>query len=503
VLPSVPSQIASSPQGLSSTVETPPVLLDVDNIENWLPSKPERHSKVVKHLSAAPKLTLAQQASKAKTSHQPSPKSSITTAKLDNIMSGKKPVARPKPTNRPLVAPSIPPVSSTKQASRLDDLLELPIIATPAQSSLFAPLPVEVSPKSTSKNFTFQNLRTAVKKLASKISKTAKQASSASTKKQAKTAQPAVKSTAAVVVARAAGQTVAQPLANDRPATADFTAKVLASAVNTKTNTEPVSQTRTAAPLLVDNNGAAAINSAKENVLEKLSSTKLAFTFKINTSRLFAVLRILLVVTILAISAYLAWDTWMTNRAVEDTFSNPASAMSIDGVNPTTADPTSVSNEAYTQYTTPADHPRYIYIQAINVRARVQSVGVTSKGNIDAPKNLNDTAWYDGSAKPNQDGQVFIDGHTSFSSNLSAAFNDLPKLKVDDPIVIELGDGNKVNYKVVATETAEANKVDMGKALNTPSGAKKGLTLMTCTGKFNYRTQTSDKRFIVYAVQVE
>jgi len=274
--------------------------------------------------------------------------------------------------------------------------------------------------------------------------------------------------------------------------------RVLASAA-TMDSAEPANVAN-----LSDNATAMAITAAlpQSNFVAKVASMpKVTFTFKINTTRLLAVLRAVAIILILAVSGYLAWDTWMTNRTVENTFSNPASAMSIDGTNPATADPTSISDQQWAAHTVPADHPRYLYIPSINVRARVMSVGVTSKGNIDTPKNLNDTAWYDGSAKPNRDGQVFIDGHTSFSNNLAAAFNALPKLQKGARITIETGDGKKVNYTVVATETVTSDNVNMNKALNTPDGAKKGLTLMTCTGKFNYRTQNSSQRFIVYAVQ--
>ena len=251
----------------------------------------------------------------------------------------------------------------------------------------------------------------------------------------------------------------------------------------------------------IDDSGAATL--PRTDILTRIANMpKITFTFKINTKRLFAVSRALAVTLILAVSAYLAWDTWMTNRNVESTFSSPAGAMSIEGANPATADPTSISEQQWSAYTTPADQPRYIQIPSININARVMSVGVTSKGNIDTPKNLNDTAWYDGSAKPNQDGQVFIDGHTSFTNNLAAAFNDLPKLQNDAQITIELGNGEKINYKVVAKESIAADEVDMGKALNAPDGAKKGLTLMTCTGKFDYRTQNASDRYIVYAVQI-
>lgn len=238
------------------------------------------------------------------------------------------------------------------------------------------------------------------------------------------------------------------------------------------------------------------------NILNRLANVKITFTFKINKQRVLAVLRYLAISVIIIASAYLAWDTYSTNQAVKSSFDSPASAMSISGTNPATADQTAVSQEAKAAYTVPSDQPRYISIPAIGVNARVMSVGVNSKGNIDTPTNLNDTAWYDGSSKPGQDGQVFIDGHTSFSNSINAAFNDLPKLREGNQIVVETGNGTKYTYRIVTVKTVNADKVDMGEALNPPANAKKGLTLMTCTGTFNYRTQTADKRLVVYAVQI-
>lgn len=251
--------------------------------------------------------------------------------------------------------------------------------------------------------------------------------------------------------------------------------------------------------LMAGSDGVIAI--AQPNIFERLASAKISINFKFNKERFLAGLRYTAIVVILAASAYLAWDTYSTNKTVQNNFSNPASAMSIAGVNPATADQTAVSQEAKQAYTVSSDLPRLITIPSIGVSARVRSVGVNSQGNIDVPKNLNDTAWYDGSAKPGQDGQVFIDGHTSFSNTIDAAFNDLPKMKAGDQIVVETGNGTKYTYRVTATETVNADKVDMGKALNVQGDSKKGITLMTCTGKFNYRTQTADKRFIVYGVQ--
>lgn len=250
-----------------------------------------------------------------------------------------------------------------------------------------------------------------------------------------------------------------------------------------------------------DQTGIAAV-ARPDNVFSRLAGAKITLSFNLNKKRFFNFLRYATVVLIIVASGYLAWDTYTTNRSVKSSLNgNSATAMSISGTNPATAEQTAVSQEQRAAYTVPADQPRYIYIPTLGVNARVMSVGVNSRGSIDTPSNLNDTAWYDGSAKPGQEGQVFIDGHTSFNRHLNAAFNNLPKLKANDQVVIEKGNGEKVSYRVVATKTVETSKVDMGEALNPPAGAKKGLTLMTCTGTFNYRNQTADKRFIVYAVQ--
>ena len=358
----------------------------------------------------------------------------------------------------------------------------------------------------------------AAKSAHSKVKQTTKHA--AAKLKAIKVVKPtlkrATKATKSVAKATRAAQPVAQAAsiatsvaaATAQPQLAMATAATTgATSVTRATNTaahaahKAAPNITKAEPFSIASDGAAVI--AQPNFFDRLASTKIAFSFKFNRARTMMIVRYVAIAIVLGASAYLAWDTYNTNRGVQSSFESPAQAMSIAGVNPATADQTAVSNNDRQAYTVAADLPRIINIPAINVTARVRTVGVNSRGDIDTPKNLNDTAWYDGSSKPNQEGQVFIDGHTSFSRNIAAAFNDLNKVHDGDQIFIETGNGAKFRYRVTGVETVDANKVDMGKVLNTQDGAHKGLTLMTCTGTFNYRTQTADKRLIVYAVQEE
>ena len=140
-------------------------------------------------------------------------------------------------------------------------------------------------------------------------------------------------------------------------------------------------------PAISFGGGAIAIDtSALRNPFANLNAAHISFVMpKINARKVLSVLRVTAVLVILTVSGYLAWDTWASGHSAQ-TFNATASAMSIASVNPSTADPTAVSSQQYSAYTTPADEPRYISIPSINVNARVQKVCVTSSGNIDVAK---------------------------------------------------------------------------------------------------------------------
>jgi sortase (surface protein transpeptidase) len=319
-------------------------------------------------------------------------------------------------------------------------------------------------------------------KAESKIKSKAEKEKALAAKKAAKAANPS-KAAAKKIVTK-----VDQRI--NQPKQTDFTAQALTMAANTTAT----ASSPTSLSLNVNSEGASTVE--VENRLPRVY-----FDVKINKKRMFALIRTIIVMCILAISGYLAYDLWLANKPTGEISSSPVAAMAIDEANPIDADITSVSNQAWAAHTTPADQARYIYLPSINARARVMSVGVNSKGKIDASKNVNDVAWYDGSAKPGQEGQVLINGHSSFSPTYKAAFDHLSELKISDRVTIERGDGKKIVYRVVNIETIKAEQVDMKKILNVPDNAARGLTLMSCTGKFDYRTQSSDMRVIVYTIQ--
>jgi LPXTG-site transpeptidase (sortase) family protein len=152
-------------------------------------------------------------------------------------------------------------------------------------------------------------------------------------------------------------------------------------------------------------------------------------------------------------------------------------------------------------YTVPADEPRMIKIDSLNINARVRSMGINSINAIAAPVNIHDSGWYNGSAKPGTNGAVFIDGHASGTTR-KGLFAYIDTLKDGNMVSIERGDGQVLNYKVVHVDTVSKDSVDMGKVLSTYDGAAEGLNMMTCTGTWLPEQKTYDKRAIVYTVRV-
>ena len=155
---------------------------------------------------------------------------------------------------------------------------------------------------------------------------------------------------------------------------------------------------------------------------------------------------------------------------------------------------------AVKKYTVAPDMPKYINISSLGVFARVVRVGVDTNSQIGTPRNVFDTAWYDGSSKPGQPGAAFIDGHV-LGPTRGGIFAGLKNIKVGAKVVVTLGDNSTITYRVAATEKVDADKVDMQKALRSYDSTKQGLNLMTCNGTYLRDKESFDKRFIVYTVR--
>lgn len=219
------------------------------------------------------------------------------------------------------------------------------------------------------------------------------------------------------------------------------------------------------------------------------------------------VLVTVLMIVIIIIAGYVAITAWMGNstastQAEAEVQGNTSSADTALVGAEEGQDESKITESILTNYTVAPDLPRALYVEKLNIAARVLPMSLNAAGNIQAPLNIYDAGWYTGSVKPGETGAMFIDGHASGPTR-EGLFAYLDTLKVNDELQIEKGDGSKLTYKVVHVETVPLADVDMKKVLLPYGNASKAMNLMTCTGEWLPREKTYDHRVLVYTEQVE
>lgn len=217
-------------------------------------------------------------------------------------------------------------------------------------------------------------------------------------------------------------------------------------------------------------------------------------------SRRRSILITALLIILLAVSTYFVVDAW---RAREEAARLAERALRVDATPEERQagegrDEKTPAEDALENYTVAPDQPRALYIDTIDVAARILPMGVNPDGSMQAPINIFDSGWYTGSAVPGTPGAAVIDAHASGPSR-KGLFAYLDTLKEGDTLEVEMGDGARYAYRIVHLETVDLDKVDMEKLLRPYGDRAEGLNLITCAGSWLRDSRTFDQRVLVYA----
>jgi LPXTG-site transpeptidase (sortase) family protein len=139
--------------------------------------------------------------------------------------------------------------------------------------------------------------------------------------------------------------------------------------------------------------------------------------------------------------------------------------------------------------------PTTIQIEKIQVNAPVLSMGLTKIGTMEAPTGPLDTGWYSLGPAPGEIGSSVIAGHRGWHTG-KAVFDDLHLLEIGDEIAITEKDGSRLIFAVKSAKIYGA-KDKAPEVWNKKDG--RYLNLITCSGKWNRLTGTSDQRLVVFA----
>lgn len=138
--------------------------------------------------------------------------------------------------------------------------------------------------------------------------------------------------------------------------------------------------------------------------------------------------------------------------------------------------------------------PIRIKIPSIKVDAPIIQAGLTKQETMESPEEPLDTAWFKLGASPGEKGSSVIAGHRGWKTG-KAVFDDLDKIKLGDNVYVENEKGDILVFIVREKRIYDADEI-VPKVWNKVDAAH--LNLITCSGKWNTLTGTSDKRLVVF-----
>lgn len=139
--------------------------------------------------------------------------------------------------------------------------------------------------------------------------------------------------------------------------------------------------------------------------------------------------------------------------------------------------------------------PVRLRIPAINVDAKIQHVGVTSKGAMEVPNNAVDVGWFNLGPLPGEKGSAVIAGHFDGENGKAGVFTNLYKLKKGDKLYIKDGRGVIIAFVVRESRTYSPGYAD--DVFISSDGTH--LNLITCDGVWDGAKKSYNKRLVVFA----
>jgi sortase (surface protein transpeptidase) len=143
--------------------------------------------------------------------------------------------------------------------------------------------------------------------------------------------------------------------------------------------------------------------------------------------------------------------------------------------------------------------PTGVRIPAIGVSATslVPLEIIPGSGELEAPKEFDQTGWYAAGPVPGEPGPAVIAAHVDSRAG-PAVFFRLKELKAGDHVLVPRSDGSTVRFTVTAVERYPKNAFPTQK-VHGPTPDRE-LRLITCGGSFDYAKRSYRDNIVVYAI---
>ncbi|MFF0561837.1 class F sortase [Streptomyces sp. NPDC004266] len=127
--------------------------------------------------------------------------------------------------------------------------------------------------------------------------------------------------------------------------------------------------------------------------------------------------------------------------------------------------------------------PQELLIPRLDLRAPVDSVGVTDDGLMEVPPDPDRVGWYRFSPAPGSAaGSSVVVGHVDAKGRGLGVLNALNEVRQGDRVLVERKDGSTIAYEITERRTVGKKALADSEAFR--RDGRSVLTLITCTGPY-------------------
>lgn len=142
-----------------------------------------------------------------------------------------------------------------------------------------------------------------------------------------------------------------------------------------------------------------------------------------------------------------------------------------------------------------------LVISKLKIDVPLESVGLTSKGEVGVPKEPTQAAWFSSSSRPGDIGIAIVVGHYGWEKGVPAVFDALHTLEKGDEILVIDVQGKTSRFVVRKTELF--NKDEDAQRVFWSDDKGVYLNLITCEGAWNKADNSYEGRLVVFSDLVE
>ncbi len=142
------------------------------------------------------------------------------------------------------------------------------------------------------------------------------------------------------------------------------------------------------------------------------------------------------------------------------------------------------------------NYPITLVVPALHITTAIESLGVTTTGEMDVPKGPKTVSWYDLGPRPGDSGSAVIAGHYGWKNGIPAVFDKLRLLKKGDVVYVKNARG--MTTKFVVRKVAVFSEKDSATSVFLSTDKKAHLNLITCGGIWNKNTKSYSSRTVVF-----